>query len=161
MKEAQEPGAGEATGSPERLRVGPSTLHGLGVFARIAIPEGELLLEYLGEITDGEEAEQRQADTAGDDYHTFLFAISDTLVIDANVGGNAARYVNHSCEPNCETEQVGQRVFIYTLRAVQPGEELLYDYRLVLDEPHTPAREQQHACRCGTPACRGTMLGER
>ena len=159
MKEAQEPGAGGAGSSTEQMRVGPSELHGLGVFARVVIPGGERLLEYLGEITDTEEAEQRLTGST-DDYHTFLFAISDTLVIDANVGGNDARYVNHSCEPNCETEQVGQRIFIYSLRELQPGEELLYDYRLVLDEPHTPEREQQYACHCGASTCRGTLLGE-
>ena len=92
----------------------------------------------------------------GDPDHTFYFHIDDGHVIDANVGGNAARWINHACAPNCEADEVDGRVFIQALRDIEPGEELFYDYGLVIDERYTPKLKKQFACRCGTRGCRGT-----
>jgi uncharacterized protein len=144
-----------------RIQVRRSGIHGKGVFALRPIKVGERVIEYKGEVTGWKKATQRLHGVQDDPDHTFLFGITDRLVIDANVGGNAARFINHSCEPNCETEQIGHRVFILALRDIEPGEELYYDYQLILDEPHTTARKRQHACYCGSKACRGTMLGKR
>jgi SET domain-containing protein len=78
------------------------------------------------------------------------------------VGGNAARWINHACEPNCEAEETAEgRIFIKALRDLQPGEELFYDYGLVIDERLTPSLKRQYACHCGSPICRGTMLAPR
>jgi uncharacterized protein len=82
-------------------------------------------------------------------------------VIDAKVGGNSARWINHACQPNCEADEVDGRVFIKSLRAIRPGEELFYDYGLVLDGRQTAKVKKQFECRCGTPRCRGTMLAPR
>ena len=82
-------------------------------------------------------------------------------VIDANVGGNSARWINHSCAPNCEAREIDGRVFIHALRDLRAGEELFYDYHLSLDERHTPRLKREYACRCGAPDCRGTMLAPR
>ena len=77
----------------------------------------------------------------GERHHTFLFAIDDDIVIDAAVDGNDARFINHSCDPNCDAVVDDGRIWIETIRDIEPGEELAYDYAYVLEERHTPARE--------------------
>ncbi|MEO8484764.1 MAG: SET domain-containing protein-lysine N-methyltransferase [Betaproteobacteria bacterium] len=141
---------------PWRVLVSP--IHGRGVFAARPIRKGETIIEYRGRRTSWEEASDA---AAGDDdpYHTFLFSLDDGRVIDAGVRGNAARFVNHSCAPNCETfEDEDGRVFISARRAIRAGEELAYDYRLSIDGKVGPKMRRAYACRCGAPRCRGTML---
>ena len=82
-------------------------------------------------------------------------------LIDAKFGGNAARWINHACNPNCKAEQDGQRVFIEARRDIPAGTELFYDYGLVIDERYTPALKKRFECRCGSKACRGTMLAPK
>ena len=106
----------------------------------------------------GSEAQRRHPHDPDDPNHTFYFHIDDKHVIDANVGGNAARWINHACEPNCEADEVDGRVFIKALRDIEPGEELFYDYGLIIDERYTPKLKKQFECRCGARKCRGTML---
>ncbi|MBS1766140.1 MAG: SET domain-containing protein-lysine N-methyltransferase [Acidobacteria bacterium] len=142
-----------------KIQVRRSGVHGKGVFALRPIKKGERIVEYKGEIVSWKKASARMAHEDPD--HTFLFGLDDDRVIDANVGGNAARFINHSCEPNCETEQIGDRVFIEAMRDIKPGEELSYDYQLTLDEPHTAKAKRQHACRCGAKHCTGTMLAKK
>lgn len=149
-----------AKASGPRIQVRRSGVHGKGVFALRPIADGERIIEYKGEIVSWKKASAREPDN-GDPDHTFLFGIDDRLVIDANFGGNAARYINHSCDPNCETEQINERVFIHAIRDIEPGEELSYDYQLTLDEPHTAKAKKQHACYCGAKKCRGTMLAKK
>ena len=81
--------------------------------------------------------------------------------IDGAHGGNAARWINHACAPNCEAEEDGDRVFIKALRAIKPGEELFFDYGLMIDERYTPALKRRFACWCGHKQCRGTMLAPK
>mgnify|MGYP001376039401 CR=1 FL=1 len=81
--------------------------------------------------------------------------------LDAKVGGNAARWINHACQPNCEADDVNGRIFIKALRAIKPGEELFYDYGLILDDRYTAKVKKQFECRCGTRKCRGTMLAPK
>jgi hypothetical protein len=90
--------------------------------------------------------------------HTFYFHIDDGRVIDGNVNGNAARWINHSCEPNCEADEVNGRVYIKALRNIDAGEELNYDYGLIIDEPYTPKLLAEFPCWCGSENCRGTLL---
>jgi len=89
-----------------------------------------------------------------------LFTVNDKIVIDATRRGSSARWINHSCSPNCEIADENDRIFIETRRDIRPGEELTYDYNLQLGEPHTTAAKRAHRCFCGSRRCRGTMLGE-
>jgi SET domain-containing protein len=135
-----------------------SPVHGRGAFALRRIRKGTRLTEYLGDrITHGE-ADRRYEDCDVNDNHTFLFVVDKRTVIDAGVGGNDARFINHSCDPNCEVEIEDDRIFIYSLRDIEPGEELTYDYSLDVEEKPTPELCAVFACRCGAANCRGTML---
>jgi SET domain-containing protein len=90
-----------------------------------------------------------------------LFAEDDDVVIDAAVGGNAARWINHSCAPNCDAVIEDKRIWIYAIRDIRAGEELAYDYQLQLDTRHTPAAKKMYACSCGSRRCRGTLLAKK
>ena len=145
----------------KRFSVRHSTIHGRGVFALTAIPKRTRLIEYTGERISHEEADARYAEEHANSPHTMLFEVSDELVIDATRRGNSARWINHSCSPNCEIEQEKDRIFIETRRDIRPGEELTYDYNLQLGEPHTAAAKRAHRCFCRSRRCRGTMLGPK
>ena len=138
-----------------------SQVHGKGVFACVAIPAGNRVLEYRGECISWDEAQRRHPHDPLQPTHTFYFSLDDSRVIDANVRGNSARWVNHACEPNCEARQHGERVFIYALRDISAGEELFYDYRLSLDARYTAKVKREYACHCGATGCRGTMLAPK
>lgn len=137
-----------------------SSIHGYGVFARLPIAKGERLIEYKGALINAREAENRYPEI-GSPPHTFLFDAGDDLYIDAGVHGNLARFINHSCRPNCDTTHDGRRIYIEAIRAIRPGEELCYDYMITLDEPHTPRARKKWRCGCGASNCRGTMLGKK
>jgi hypothetical protein len=147
--------------SSRRIQVRKSGVHGKGVFAVQDLPEGETLIEYLGEIITWKEAQRRHPWNPEDPNHTFYFHIDDGRVIDAAVGGNAARWINHSCNPNCEADEEEGRVFIKTLRNIKAGEELNYDYGLIIDEPYTKALKAEYPCWCGSKNCRGTLLAPK
>jgi uncharacterized protein len=135
-----------------------SRIHGSGVYAARRIRKGTRIVEYLGErITHGQ-ADDRYAEKGQDDGHTFLFVVDDDVVIDAGVDGNDARFINHSCDPNCDTVIEGGRVFIEAKRTIQPGEELGYEYGLTWESTDDPEELASYACRCGAASCRGTML---
>jgi len=145
-----------------RIVVRNSRVHGRGVFARVAIRKGERVLEYKGRRISEAAADERYPDDESRPAHTFLFLLEDGTVIDANVDGNSARWINHSCDPNCETEEdENGHVWIEAIRYVKPGAELFYDYNLVLDEPLTPLLKERYRCLCGGANCRGTLFGKR
>jgi len=135
-----------------------SDVHGNGVFAVEDLAEGETLIEYKGEVINWKEALRRHPHDPAQPNHTFYFHIDDGRVIDGNVNGNAARWINHSCEPNCEADEVNGRVYIKALRNIAAGEELNYDYGLIIDEPYTPKLLAEFPCWCGSENCRGTLL---
>ena len=135
-----------------------SKIHGTGVYAIAPIKKGTRIIEYLGERISHAEADRRYALKGDDDGHTFLFIASRRTVIDAGVNGNAARFINHSCAPNCETVIENSRVFIDAIRDIKPGEELGYDYQLTWESTDDPEELKLYACRCGAKKCRGTML---
>ena len=143
------------------FEIRPSPIQGLGAFATDHIPGGIRLIEYAGERLTPEQADARYPDDADDRHHTFLFAIDDDFVIDAAVGGNEARFINHSCDPNCDAVVDGGRIWIETIRDIEPGEELAYDYAFVLEERHTPAAKRRYPCNCGAATCRGTILAKK
>jgi uncharacterized protein len=135
-----------------------SGIHGRGVYAVTPIRKGTRIIEYLGERISHAEADRRYQEKGDDDGHTFLFIASNRTVIDAGVNGNDARFINHSCNPNCETVIEGSRVFIDAIRSIKVGEELGYDYQLTWESTDDPAELALYACRCGAKGCRGTML---
>lgn len=142
-----------------RFAVRMSPIHGRGVFALVHIPKGTRLIEYTGERISQEKADERYSEEHENSPHTMLFEVNDEVVIDATRRGNSARWINHSCAPNCEVADEDDRIFIETRRDIRPGEELTYDYNLQLGEPHTAAAKRAHPCYCGAPRCRGTLLG--
>ncbi len=135
-----------------------SSIQGLGAFALRRIRKGTRIIEYLGERITHQEADARYDDEQSKHPHVLLFTVDKKTVIDAGVGGNEARFINHSCEPNCQAVIETRRVFIEALRTIAVGEELTYDYRLERPEGKEAELEQRYACRCGAKTCRGTML---
>ncbi len=150
---------------PKKIQARKSSIHGNGVFAVADIKKGERVIEYKGKRRTHAEVD---ADDAGDveTGHTFLFTLNDDYVIDANYKGNDARWINHSCDPNCEAmieeaegdDRTADKVFIEALRDIKPGEELTYNYGITLAERHTPRLKKIWECRCGSSKCTGTML---
>ncbi|MBP0596007.1 SET domain-containing protein-lysine N-methyltransferase [Paraburkholderia sp. LEh10] len=139
-----------------RISARHSPVHGTGLFALQPVEAGERLIEYKGEVTSWRRAAARQRSDAG---HTFVFGLSDGRVIDGSRGGNSARFLNHACDPNCEAIEVGDRVFIHALTAIDIGEELFIDYGLAIDGEITDEVRAQYACHCGASDCRRSMIG--
>jgi hypothetical protein len=135
-----------------------SGIHGRGTFATQLIRKGARIIEYRGARSTMEVACERPLTDPTNPYHTFIFEISDGTVIDASIAGNAARWINHSCDPNCETIEEGDRVFIHATRTIRLGEELTYDYRLSFPGRLSQRLRKAFACACGSGMCRGTML---
>ena len=148
----------QSTGG-HRIALRRSPIHGRGVFALRKIARGERIIEYTGERISHDEANHRYPDDSSP--HTMLFTVDERIVIDATRIGNTARWINHSCRPNCESVDEEGRIYIEAIREICPGEELTYDYNLVLDEPHTPAAKRENPCFCGEKSCRGTLLGSK
>ena len=140
------------------IEVRNSPVHGRGVFAVQPIKKGTRILEYLGDRVSHEAADKRYEDHDESDNHTFLFIVDKNTVIDAGVGGNAARFINHHCDGNCTSVIENRRVFIDATRKIAPGEELGYDYEIGRDKDDPPNVDEIYACRCGSPKCRGSML---
>ena len=138
-----------------------SPIQGKGAFATRPIAAGTRLVEYTGERLTPDEADARYPEVPGERHHTYLFAIDDEIVIDAAVGGNDARWINHSCAPNCDAVVEDGRIFIEAIRDIEVGEELTYDYAYQLTERHSPAAKRRYPCSCGAATCRGTILAKK
>jgi len=145
-----------------RFAVRDSKIHGKGVFALVDIPKGELIAEYEGRRIPWSKALKMPPLDPENPNHTFFFDIDGTTVIDGNQGGNSSRFINHSCSPNCEAiqeERRGvERVFVHAKRDIRVGEELFYDYALMVNGRVTEKTKREFACFCGSKNCRGTML---
>jgi SET domain-containing protein len=148
-------------GTDYPFEIRDSPMQGRGVFATRPIPQGMRLIEYAGERLTPAQADARYPDSPGERHHTFLFAIDDDVVVDAAVNGNEARFINHSCAPNCDAVYEDGRIWIDAIRDIEPGEELAYDYAYILEERHTPAAKRRFPCRCGAEGCRGTILTKK
>jgi len=135
-----------------------SPIHGYGVFAARRIRKGTTVVEYLGDRVSHAQADARYEDKDPNDNHTFLFTVDAKTVIDGGVNGNEARFINHGCDPNCESSTRNKRIFIDAIRTIQPGEELAYDYQIQRDSDDAPNVDEIFACRCGAKNCRGSML---
>lgn len=148
-----------------RIKVRRSPIHGNGVFANRDIPAGTEIIQYRGRLLTHDEADQRYGGNV-EEGQTYLFTLNETYVIDGEDNGNSARWINHSCDPNCQAVTVEDaherperdRIVIEALRDINAGEELSFDYGIVLEVPHTAARKRVWACHCGSPRCTGTLL---
>ena len=151
-----------------RVVVRHSPIHGRGVFANRAIAAGERIVEYRGRRVPTAEAARTDAGRTASG-HTYTFALNDEWVIDGSVDGNCARWINHACEPNCEAvidvdidgDPRRDRVWIQALRRIRKGEELGFDYDILLAVPHSTRLRRLWACHCGARGCRGTLLADR
>ena len=150
-----------ATSDSRRIQTRRSGVHGKGVFALVDIAEGETLIEYVGEVISWPEAQRRHPHNPEDPNHTFYFHIDEDHVIDAKFGGNSSRWINHSCDANCEADEQDARVFIKARRNIKAGEELNYDYGLIIDERYTKKLKAEYPCWCGAKKCRGTLLAPK
>ncbi len=131
------------------ISIRDSPIHGKGVFATQTIPAGTVVVEYLGERISRDEAERREALT-GPNGITYILEYDARLFIDGAVGGSEARFINHSCNPNCAIRRDEGRAYFYATRTIQAGDELSIDYAFDPDDIQTP-------CDCGTPECRGLL----
>ncbi len=129
------------------LIIRSSSIHAAGCFATAPIKKGTKLIEYTGPRISREEADRRYN---GRDV-TYLFGLDDNTIID---GFGMAAFINHSCDPNAETEEIDKRIWLMAIRDIKAGEEILYDYYLYDGEPGDAP------CYCGSKNCRGTMFSE-
>ena len=143
---------------PGMMRVRRSRVHGRGVFALRRIRKGTRVIEYLGDRVSHRQADLRYEHKPISDNHTVLFIVDRSVVIDGGANGNEARFINHSCDPNCESLIDDGRVFIEAIRTIRPGEEITYDYQIGRDRADPPNVDEIFACRCGAQRCRGSML---
>jgi len=131
-----------------RLITRSSDIHAAGCFTLEDIPRGTVVLEYTGERITKDEGDRRYEGRS----FTYLFGVGNgDIVID---GHSMAMFINHSCKPNCEIEEIDQRIFVKTLRNLKAGEELTYDYWLYDGDDEAP-------CSCGARTCRGSMYSPK
>jgi hypothetical protein len=142
------------------IEVRESAIQGRGVYATRRIRKDTWVVQYTGEVITHAEADRRSDDEAMDRHHTFLFILDEHTCIDATAHGSDARYINHSCEPNCEAvqEEDDHEIWIVALRDIAAGEELTYDYGYVVEMESEAEARRLYPCHCGTPSCRGTIL---
>jgi SET domain-containing protein len=133
-----------------------SDIQGRGVFAARRIGPGQRIIEYAGERISNAEADRRYDDESMRRHHTFLFTLDKKTVVDGGSEGNDARYINHSCDPNCEAVIEKGKIWIYAKRNIQPGVELAYDYQY--ERTGSADDAKFYRCSCGSPKCRGTIM---
>lgn len=126
-----------------------SHIHGLGAFAAIAIPKGTRIIEYVGERIDKSESLRRQ-----EDNNQCVFYLDKEYDLDGNVDWNPARFVNHSCSPNCDAECIDGRIWIVARRAIAAHEEITFNYGYDLTD------YWDYPCRCGSRECVGYIVAE-
>jgi len=139
-----------------RLQVLRSNIEGWGVYAKQEIKEGEIIIEYVGELIHVALADLREAYYNSRGIGCYMFAIpDDDHIVDATLRGNMARFINHSCDPNAKTDymvyQGIKKIVIYAIRDILPGEEISYDYMFAVDE------NDMVICNCGALNCKGFM----
>ena len=138
-----------------------SRIQGRGAFAIRKIRKGTRIIEYTGERISHDEGDRRYDDEKMKRHHTFLFTLNSRTVVDGAVQGNESRYINHSCDPNCEAVIEDRRIWIEAVRTIQPGDELVYDYQYEREDDADEDADSWYPCRCGAASCRGTILAPR
>ena len=135
----------------KKLKFDKSNIHSWGVFALNDIASNEFIVEYMGEYIGNKIADIREKEYRNDNLDDYMFRVDSSLIIDATKKGNIARFINHSCEPNCRTEIIpekSKKVVIYAKKDIKRGEELTYDYKFPIEE------DNKIPCLCGTPSCK-------
>jgi len=160
-KRARPSPPGRAGPVNEWLELRRSPIHGLGGFARRDVPKGTRIIEYTGEKISNAEADRRYDDEAMKRHHTFLFILNSRTCVDAASEGNEARFLNHSCAPNCEAVIERGHIWIDAIADIPAGVELVYDYQYEDDAEYTEEDLRFYACHCGAPNCRGTIVKTR
>jgi SET domain-containing protein len=160
-KRARRSPPGKAGPVNEWMELRRSPIHGLGAFSLTDIPKGTRVIEYTGEKISNPEADRRYDDDAMSQHHTFLFILNDRTCVDAAFAGNEARFINHSCAPNCEAVIERGHIWIEALKAIPAGTELAYDYAYEDDPKYTEKDLLFYACACGAPNCRGTIVNTK
>jgi len=150
-------GENDRAKTPAAVRLARSGVHGYGLFARAAIARGERIIEYVGELITKAEAERREEKrlarlAAGRDGCVYIFELNQRHDLDGKGPVNLARRINHSCDPNCETDNIRGRIWILARRDIAAGEELTYDYNFDFVE------WRDHPCRCGAKGCVGFIV---
>jgi SET domain-containing protein len=139
----------EIVARTEHLVFRKSSIHGTGAFAAREIPRQTRIIEYTGErISKSESLRRCEAN------NEFIFTLTETEDLDGSVDWNLARFINHSCEPNCDAEEIEEQIWIVANRDIRPGEELSFNYGFDLED------YQDHPCQCGTTACVGYIVAE-
>ena len=159
-KRARKSRPGRAGPVNEWMELRRSDIHGLGAFARTDIPKRTKIIEYVGEKIGNAEADRRY-DAAMKRHHTFLFILNTRTCVDAAFEGNESRFLNHSCNPNCEAIITRGHIWIEAIKAIPAGTELVYDYQYEDDADYTEEDLRFYACKCGAPNCRGTIVKTR
>ena len=135
-----------------------SKIHSKGVFAINNIPQGTRIMEYFGEKITKEEGTKRERasiERAKTDHKiaaTYMFELNDEWDLDGNISNNDAKYINHSCEPNCDIEIIGDRIFIHTIKDIKKDEEISFNYGFSADDA------LEHPCKCGAKECAGYIV---
>ncbi len=161
QKRARRSPPGKAGRVNEWMELRRSPIHGLGAFSLTDIPKGTRVIEYTGEKISNAEADRRYDDESMPQHHTFLFILNDRTCVDAAFNGNEARFLNHSCAPNCEAVIERGHIWIEALEAIPAGTELAYDYAYEDDPKYTEKDLLFYACKCGAPKCRGTIVNTK
>lgn len=155
---AKKKSAPKKSKKPLAFVVRTSRISGKGAFALRPIKKGEKLIEYVGERLTHKQSDERYDDDSMTEHHTFLFTISSRNVLDATVDGNESRFINHSCDPNCEADITKGRIWISAIKDIAKGEELHYDYAYERSGDETAEDEKRYKCLCGTAKCRGSIM---
>lgn len=140
------------------FEVRQSKIQGRGVFALKNIRKGKRIVEYIGERIHPDEETIRYDEDKMKRHHTYLFEVDENVTIDGNSRGNEARYINHSCDPNCESVNEEGRIYIEAIKSIKPGEEITYDYNYEVEGRVTKKEKEFYKCRCNSTNCRGTIL---
>jgi uncharacterized protein len=148
----------ESDSGNKYFEIRSSPIQGRGAFAIRKIRKGTRIIEYTGEMISTEESDRRYVESEKKRHHTFLFIVDPKRVVDGGVNGNASRFINHSCDPNCETFIEKRHIYIDALRTIQPGEELNYDYQYDRDGESDAQARKKYPCHCGAESCRGTIM---
>ena len=151
---------GQKPTTSKYIEVRESEIHGTGVFARIQLPKGKKVIEYIGEKITKKESERRSITLieknqgSETDGAVYIFEVNKRHDIDGNIPENTARFINHSCDPNCEPDVIRNRVWLISTRKIKKGEELSYNYGFDLED------YEEHKCKCGAKKCVGYITDE-
>ena len=144
----------------EYISVEKSSVHNNGIFAKKDITKKTKVIEYVGDKVTKKESDKRadltlsKNEANGDHGMVYLFTLDRWYDIDGDVPWNTAKYINHSCDPNCEVEIIKGKIWVVAIKDIKKGDEINYDYGYDLDDFH------KHHCLCGSDSCVGYIVSE-